>query len=109
MRHAAVAALMLSMLSAAPAKSATFAGVITDDMCATAGHQAMRMGPTDADCTKACVLAHGALFVLLDGKQIYALSDQKAPEKFAGQRVKVVGMLDTKTRKIQVESIAAAK
>ena len=95
-------------LSAAPAK-ATVVGTITDDMCATAGHAVMRMGPTDAECTKACVYSHGAAYVLLDGKKIYTLSDQKSPEKFAGQKVKVVGTLDAKTKAIRVESIAAAK
>jgi hypothetical protein len=98
----------LASLSAAPAK-ATFVGTITDDMCATTGHAAMRMGPTDAECTKACVYSHGAGYVLLDGKRIYTLSDQKTPEKFAGQKVKVTGTLDAKTKAIRVESIAAAK
>src|SRR4051812_9810519 len=102
-RAAAIVAALASF-SAAPAKS-TVTGVITDAMCAASGHAAMRMGPTDAECTKACVAAHGASYVLLDGKQIYALSDQKLPEKFAGQKVKVVGALDAKTRKITVESI----
>ena len=69
----------------------------------------MKMGPTDAQCTIACVEAHGATYVLYDGKKAYELSDQKAPEKFAGKKVTVTGVLDTKTMKIQVESIAAAK
>jgi hypothetical protein len=37
------------------------------------------------------------------------LSDQKAPDKFAGQKVRVTGALDAKTKKITVDSIAAAK
>jgi uncharacterized protein DUF5818 len=69
----------------------------------------MRMGPTDAECSIACVGAHGAIYVLLDGKNVYTLSDQRTPEKFAGQKVKVTGTLDAKTKTIQVESIAAAK
>jgi len=69
----------------------------------------MRMGPTDAECTIACVDAHGALFVLYDGTGAYTLSDQKTPEKFAGKRVTVTGMLNSGTRTIQVDSIAAAK
>ena len=93
---------------AAPGKQ-TFTGVITDHMCAETGHAAMRMGPTDAECTKACVAAHGASYVLLDGKQIYTLSDQKLPEKFAGQKVKVVGILDAKKKALTVDSITAAK
>lgn len=98
----------VTALSAAPATQ-TFTGTITDDMCGRGGHASMRMGPTDAECTNLCVLAHGALFVLDDGKATYVLSDQKMPEKLAGQKVRVVGTLDPKTKAIQVESIAAAK
>jgi uncharacterized protein DUF5818 len=100
--------LAASVLSAPPAQQ-TFSGTITDEMCATAGHAQMRMGPTDAECTRACVAAHGAAYVLHDGKNVYVLSDQRAPEKFAGQKVTVVGTLDAKTQTIQVQSIAAAK
>jgi hypothetical protein len=67
------------------------------------------MGPTDADCTAACVSAHGATYVLYDGKEVYALSDQRTPEKFAGQKVRVTGTLDAKTKTIQVDSISASK
>jgi hypothetical protein len=45
----------------------------------------------------------------VEGKDIYMLSDQQTPEKFAGQKVRVTGTLDTKTKKIQVESMTAAK
>ena len=69
----------------------------------------MQMGPTNAACTLACVDVHGATYVLYDGKNAYTLSDQKTPEKFAGQKVRVVGALDAKTKTIQVESITAAK
>ena len=69
----------------------------------------MRMGPTDAECTLACVDVHGASYVLYDGKTAYMLSDQRTPEKFAGQKVKVVGTLEAKTKTIQVDSISAAK
>lgn len=100
--------LAAAALSAAPANQ-TFTGVITDSMCAKADHSQMQMGPTDADCTTACVSVHGANYVLYDGKDAYTLSDQKTPEKFAGQKVRVVGTLDAKAKKIQVESITAAK
>ena len=46
---------------------------------------------------------------LFDGTDVYALSDQKTPERFAGQRVTVTGTLDVKTKTIRVESISAAK
>jgi hypothetical protein len=108
MKHAiAAAGLLGSTLVAGPA-SQTFTGTITDSMCARADHAAMRMGPTDAECTKACVDVHGSTYVLYDGRETYALSDQKRPEAFAGQKVRLVGTLDAKTRTIQVDSIDAA-
>jgi hypothetical protein len=102
-----VVLLAVTVVSAAQDRQ-TFAGTITDDMCATGNHAQMRMGPTDAECTKACVAAHAALYVLYDGKNVYSLSDQRRPEAFAGQKVRVVGTLDAKTRTIRVESIVAA-
>jgi hypothetical protein len=64
------------------------------------------MGPSDAACTLACVDAHGAMFVLYDvNNNTYTLSDQTTARKFAGQKVKVFGTVDTSTKMIQVESI----
>jgi hypothetical protein len=107
-KHLVLSLVTVATLSAAQGRQ-TFTGTITDDMCAKAGHAQMRMGPTDAECTIACVGAHGAMYVLYDGKDVYTLSDQKTPEKFAGQKVRVIGTLDVKTRTIQVESISASK
>ena len=108
MKHLLSSLLAVAALSAAPGKQ-TFTGIITDDMCGKAGHSQMRMGPTDAECTIACIGAHGATYVLYDGKEVYTLSDQRTAEQFAAQRVRVTGTLDAKTRTIQVESIRAAK
>jgi hypothetical protein len=102
-----LALLVAAGLSTAPAVQ-TFSGVVTDSMCAAGDHSGMRMGPTDAQCTTACVLAHGATYVLYDGKTSYGLSDQRTPEKFAGKKVTVTGTLDAKTMTIRVESISAA-
>src|SRR5688500_1214551 len=99
--------LVAASLSAAQGKQ-TFTGIITDDMCPTGTHTHMRMGPTDAECAKACVALHGAAYVLYDGTNAYVLSDQKTPESFAAQKVRVTGTLDAKTRTIQVTAIAAA-
>ena len=104
MNHLAWTLLAVAALSAG-ARKQTFTGVITDDVCGQAGHAQMRMGPTDAECTLACIGAHGASYVLLDGKVVYGLSDQRTPEQFAGKRVRVTGTLDPKTRMIQVDSI----
>jgi hypothetical protein len=100
--------LAVTVLAAAPGKQ-TFTGTITDSMCPTADHSQMKMGPTDAECTKACVGIHGATYVLYDGKNVYELSDQKTPEKFAAKKVTVTGTLDAKSKKILVDSITAAK
>ena len=97
--------LVLMAAFAAAQGPRTFTGTITDSMCATGDHSGMRMGPTDAECTIACVQVHGALYVLYDGKEVYTLSDQTTPEKFAGKKVTVAGTLDAKTKTIHVDSI----
>ena len=106
MKLVAIVILAAAVLSGAQGKQ-TFTGVITDDVCAMAGHARMRMGPTDAECVKACILGHDAKYVLLVGEDVYLLSDQQAPEQFAAQRVRVAGTLDAKSKTIRVESIAA--
>ena len=101
-------ALLFATTLALPS-TRTFTGTITDSMCDRGDHSGMRMGPTDAECAVACAEEHDAAFVLYDGKDVYALSDQPGARKFAGRKVTVVGALDPKTRKIAVTSIAAAK
>ena len=100
--------LAIAALPAAPGNQ-KFTGVVTDSMCANANHSQMRMGPTDAECTVACISEHGAAYILYDGKDAYTLSDQQTPEKFAGQKVTVMGTLDVKTKTIHVDSMTAAK
>jgi hypothetical protein len=112
MRHLIFTLLAVAVVSAslsAQGPKQTFTGTITDSMCDKADHSQMQMGPTDAACTLACIDVHGASYVLYDGKNAYTLSDQKMPEAFAGQKVKVTGTLNAKTKTIQVDSIAAAK
>lgn len=105
-----VVALLLAAVSLpAGQRTQTFIGAITDSQCARDGHASMRMGPTDAECTVACIIAHGAVYVLADGKDVYILSDQQTPEALAAQNVRVVGTLDAKTKTIQVESITAVE
>ena len=108
MKHLISSLLAVAALSAAQGKQ-TFTGIVTDNMCAKADHSPMRMGPTDAECTIACIDAHGATYVLYDGRNVYALSDQRTPEKFAAQKVRVIGTLDAKTKTIHVDSMSAAR
>ena len=100
--------VILALLVPAASGQQRFTGVITDDMCVTGDHSKMRMGSNDRECTIACVDAHGSSYVLYDGKDAYNLSDQKTPEKFAGQKVMVMGTLDAKTKTIRVDSIRMA-
>ena len=107
------AALLGAAALAAPAgvqtpAAQTFTGVVTDGECARADHSRMRMGPTDAECVAACVDAHGATYVLYDGKNSYDLGNPTIASKFAAQKVVVVGSLDAKTRTITVVSMRAA-
>ena len=96
---------MAGGLLAAAAGPQTFTGVITDTMCGP-DHSAMGLKP-DSKCVTACV-KYGAKYALWDGKIAYVLSDQKGPEKFAGQKVKITGTYDAAARILKVESMVAA-
>jgi hypothetical protein len=102
-----IAALIVAGAAGAPA-ARTFTGTITDSMCDKADHSAMKMGPTAAECARACNEEHDAAFVLYDGKTVYALSDQPAAAKFAARKVRVTGTLNTKTSTIHVASLKSA-
>jgi hypothetical protein len=105
-RRSLLAGLLLAgAITSAPAAPQTFTGSIIDDACAQTGHAAMRMGPTDAECTKLCVMVHGGAYVLLAEGEVYKLSDQTLPEQFAGETVVVTGTLDAETKTIRVESM----
>ena len=91
-----------ALFAAAPQ---TFTGVITDSMCGN-DHSMMNLKP-DSKCVTACV-KEGAKYALYDGKNVYVLSDQKGPEKFAGQKVKITGTYDTAAKVLKVDSMVAA-
>ena len=95
-----------TLFSLAASSTQTFKGVITDSMCG-ADHTMMHVTP-DSKCVLECVKA-GSKYALLVGKNVYVLSDQKSPAAFAAQTVKVTGVLDAKTRVIEVQSIERAK
>jgi uncharacterized protein DUF5818 len=87
--------------------SKTYVGVITDTMCA-GNHAAMKVTP-DAKCVKDCV-RDGKTFqyALVEGTNVYKLSDQETPARFAGQKVEVTGVLYAKTRVLKVDRIENA-
>jgi hypothetical protein len=84
-------AASLSFAGTVKAGTKTFVGYISDSMC---GLKHMMPGKSDKDCTLECVRA-GSKYVLADvaSAEVYQLSDQKRPEEFAGQKVKVTGAL----------------
>src|ERR1039458_7606422 len=99
-----LAALLTAGALAAAAASQTFTGIITDSMCGK-DHAMMKVTP-DSKCVTECV-KHGYKYALYDGKTAYVLSDQKTPEQFAGQKVKVTGTLNEKTKILKLDSISA--
>jgi hypothetical protein len=105
---AAVAMFVGASFAAPQDAPKTFTGAIMDSACAKGGAHSPTMG-TSKQCTLACV-KNGSKFVLYDGatKTTYQLDDQKKPEAFAGDNVKVTGTLDAKTKTIHVTDIAAA-
>jgi len=108
MTRAFVLLLSMGVVCGAQSQKQTFVGVITDTMCG-ADHKAMSISP-DSKCVKDCVrMDKKTKYALFDGKNVYALSDQQTPEKFAAQKVKVTGVLFEKTRILQVDRIEPAK
>lgn len=102
----AISFLFAGALIAGAANQQTFNGVITDSMCGK-DHTMMKVTP-DSKCVLECVKG-GSKYALFDGKNTYVLSDQKTPEQFAGQRVRIAGTLYEKTKILKVDSISAAR
>jgi hypothetical protein len=95
--------LAMAVGNALAQKEQTFVGKIGDSQCGL--KHPMGMG-SDKECTLKCVKM-GGKFILADQKKnvVYQLDDQKTPEQYAGQTVKVTGTLDSKTKTIKVKSI----
>lgn len=89
----------------------TLHGAIEDSQCAynvhSDGHSHDWMikkhveGANDArSCTQHCVHDLGGNFVLVVKNDVYRLADQDLAGKFAGENVKVTGILDAKTHTV---------
>ncbi len=109
MKNGIVTLMLAATAAFAGSPARTFTGVITDSMCGKS-HKAMGVTP-DAKCVRDCVHSDPSRYqyALYDGKNLYLLSDQRTPERFAGEKVSVKGVLDQKTHVISVNSIAGAK
>ena len=91
-------------LSAAGAQTIT--GVITDTMCGA--KHGMVKGQPDDQCVRHCVQGSRD-YALYDGTNVWKLSDQKTPARFAAKRVKVTGTVNAKNQTIKVDSIESAE
>lgn len=107
MKKQLLLALAAGAVWAATDGKQTFTGVVTDSMCG-ASHKDMSMGP-GPKCIADCVRILGAKYALVIGKQVFELSDQETPVRFAAKRVTVTGTLDRGSNTIQVYAITAAK
>ena len=105
------ASLLVLVLGAAVAgaqQSRTYLGVITDTMCVQ-NHKPMKVSP-DAKCVRDCVGdAKTYKYALVDGLNIYKLSDQETPAQLAGAKVRITGVLYPKTGILKVEKIELAR
>jgi hypothetical protein len=113
----AVLALSLSVYTDAQ-QPATFRGEISDSQCAlnvhslTKSHEEMlksksgAAGSTRASCSLYCIEHLGGKFVLAaKGGLVYHLDNQELPRSFVGEKVKLHGILDSKTNVIHVVGI----
>ena len=107
-KHALMMLALAGSLLAAGAPK-TFVGIVTDTMCG-ADHAHMGILP-NAQCVRDCVRLPGGKwkYALLVGKEIYTLSDQQTPDKFAARKVKVTGVLYPKTGILKVTKMEAAE
>ncbi len=92
-----------------------FKGEISDSQCALNVHSLSRshaemlkkkkIGTTPAECARYCVKYLGGVFVLSVKEKVYKLDNQVLAEKYAGQKVKLTGVLDSSTNTIVVLGI----
>ena len=93
----------------------TFRGEVSDSQCAlnvhslTRSHEEMlkskSMGGTSRSCSQYCIEHLGGELVLSSGATVFRLDNQSAARQYVGEKAKVVGTLDPKTKTIHVVSI----
>ena len=112
------AAGILAWANAAHAQAGavkTFRGEVSDSQCAlnvhslTRSHEEMlkskSMGGTSRSCSQYCIEHLGGELVLSSGATVFRLDNQSAARQYVGQKAKVVGTLDPKTKTIHIVSI----
>jgi Protein of unknown function (DUF5818) len=93
----------------------TFTGEIGDTQCAMNVHsldkshkemlKVKSVGKTAADCTLYCIKNRGGRFVLQYKDKVYRLDKPELVEPYAGQKVRVIGVLDPQAETIEVHRI----
>lgn len=108
MKKTILGIILMAAAATAADKVQTYTGVITETMCGA--KHTMGISP-DAKCVRDCVKMDPKKwkYALLVGNELYVLSDQQTPEKFAAQKVKVTGTLFEKTKILKSDKIEAAK
>ena len=108
MRQTILGLIFAAAAGAAADKPQTYTGVIMDTMCGA--KHAMGIKPDDK-CVRDCVKMDPKKwkYALLVGAEMYVLSDQQTPEKFAAQKVKVTGTLFEKTKILKADKIEALR
>jgi hypothetical protein len=93
----------------------TFIGEIGDTQCAMNVHSMDKshkemlkvkgVGKTAADCTLYCIKNRGGRFVIQMKDKVYRLDRPELVEPYAGQKVRVIGILDAQEGTIEVHRI----
>jgi hypothetical protein len=101
--------VLMVALSAVTADRNVFVGEISDSQCAMNIHSLSRshremiekrtMGTDAPSCARACI-RRGGEWVLRAGNDVYRLKNQDGVELYAGEKVRVTGSLDPKTKGI---------
>src|SRR5579864_2503882 len=112
---AALILLFLTGPSAFGGDEKVFTGEIGDTQCAMNVHsldkshkemlKVKSVGKTAADCTLYCIKNRGGRFVLQSKDKVYRLDKPELVEPYAGQKVRVLGVLDPQTETIEVHRI----
>jgi len=111
--------LLAWIAASAENKPTVFTGEVADSSCAYNVHSLSRShkemlkskewGKDAADCTRRCVQKFGSSYVLVHNNDVYKLEQQAMAEPFAGQQVKISGLLSDDGKSIHIEKIEAGK
>lgn len=111
--------LTVVLAHAGDGKPQIFRGEIGDTQCAlnihslTRSHTEMleskKMGGTAATCAAYCVQYLGGDFVLSSKNEVYRLDNQEKARPYAGQKVKITGILESKNKTIHVVDIEPSR